>query len=97
MKLKDPSGLAPCSRCGHHISDHGIPTCGVHGCLCKVFVVPRGAAAALAAPRIQVRLEFKLRDFWIGAYWEVKKYTTHLWICLVPCLSIHVTWRRKQR
>lgn len=45
---------------------------------------------------IHVRLEFKLEDAWIGVFWkrtpqgrEAKK--TDIWVCLVPCLPVHIT------
>lgn len=61
---------------------------------------------------MRIRLEFKLADFWIGAFWRRDKKVVelvdesdlhvhgeevnyfHLWICLLPCLPIHI-WRRK--
>lgn len=42
-----------------------------------------------------LRIEFKLEDMWIGAYWrrtaEIfgEHVTFDLWVCLVPCLPIH--------
>jgi hypothetical protein len=48
----------------------------------------------------RVRLEFKLADCWIGAYWcrrlneDGVEVGRDIWICLLPCLPIHVfrTW-----
>lgn len=54
-----------------------------------------------------IRLEFKIQDLWIGAFWkrdigyvineseyiEEKVIIQHLWICLVPCFPIHIQWR----
>lgn len=34
---------------------------------------------------MRVRLEFKLQDLWVGAYWR----PGHLWVCLLPCLPLH--------
>lgn len=34
---------------------------------------------------IEWRLEFKLVDLWIGAFWTEEE----LWLCLFPCLPIH--------
>ncbi len=41
------------------------------------------------------RFEFKKEDFWIGAFWkkEVGDLNTHLWICLLPCLPLHIFGR----
>jgi hypothetical protein len=39
-----------------------------------------------------VRIEFKPRDLWIGAYWKRLGNTLDLWVCLLPCLPIHFCW-----
>ena len=55
---------------------------------------------------ISVRLEFKLADMWVGAFWrrsteegieEGDKHATivnrprlDVWVCLLPCLPIHI-------
>jgi hypothetical protein len=59
------------------------------------------AVRALMIPDWRVRLEFKLQDLWIGAYWH-KSFATvpgpfwefDLWICLVPCCPIHISRAR---
>ena len=52
---------------------------------------------------MKVKLEFKLQDFWIGAYWENEiEYLVgdrvirnlHIWICLMPCFPIHIIIKR---
>lgn len=35
---------------------------------------------------------FKLEDFWIGAFWRNTGHSTDLWICLIPCFPIHLSW-----
>jgi hypothetical protein len=51
--------------------------------------------------RTWIALEFKLADFWVGLFWQTKpaNYHTidgrvsaelHVYICLVPCLPVHV-------
>ena len=37
---------------------------------------------------MKIRLEFKPRDLWIGAFLEKE----HLWICAIPCFPIHFDW-----
>lgn len=48
-----------------------------------------------------LKLEAKLCDFWIGAFWHTKKadYSTrlgdcsselHIYVCLLPCLPLHL-------
>ncbi len=37
-------------------------------------------------------LEFKPQDLWIGAYWHrPAKGLLHVWVCLLPCLPVHLT------
>lgn len=54
--------------------------------------------------KMKIKLELKWQNLWIGAYWEKKtdvvypkydymptiKKTWHIWICVVPCLPIHI-------
>lgn len=39
---------------------------------------------------MQIRLEFKLADLWIGAFWQRRIDGLHIWICFLPCLPIHI-------
>lgn len=52
---------------------------------------------------MRLRLECKLQNLWIGIRWEkqiVMAYTAingaaqhetlHIWICIIPCISIHI-------
>jgi hypothetical protein len=43
---------------------------------------------------IRARLEFKLADCWIGAFWKRDQSTLHIWICVVPCFPLHVEMMR---
>lgn len=39
-------------------------------------------------------LEFKAEDAWVGAFWRrsgVYAEQLEIWICLIPCLPIHLT------
>lgn len=50
----------------------------------------------------RVALEWKLEDCWVGVFWKrgviqgdhVDGKTLDIWICLLPCLPIHLTFRR---
>jgi len=55
---------------------------------------------------MKIKFELKWQDMWVGAYWKKKnivigkiplkvkiKEEFHIWICVVPCLPIHVWWR----
>ena len=44
---------------------------------------------------MRIKLEFEPRDLWIGIYWRYDHAyynMRHLFICLIPCLPIHITW-----
>lgn len=38
------------------------------------------------------QFEWKLADLWIGAFWKRTGSCIDLWICLLPCLPLHVSW-----
>ncbi len=46
--------------------------------------------------KLKVTLEFKIQDFWIGAYWKSEKNVFncekifHLYLCLIPCFPLHI-------
>jgi hypothetical protein len=55
---------------------------------------------------MRIRLEFKLQDLWIGAFWREgrllrdrqsgqRKREYHLWLCLLPCVPLHFEWKRR--
>jgi hypothetical protein len=48
-----------------------------------------------------IALEWKLADMWVGLFWQRKpanyhiidgrvREDLHVWVCLVPCLPIHI-------
>lgn len=43
--------------------------------------------------RVALTLEWKVEDFWVGAFWKLERRMSalqfDLWICLLPCLPIH--------
>ena len=39
-----------------------------------------------------IRLEFKLEDLWVGAFWRKKDGRFDVWVCILPTLPIHY-WR----
>ena len=43
---------------------------------------------------MKISLEFKLEDLWVGIYWRRDKHywLNHIWICLIPCFPIHISW-----
>ena len=45
--------------------------------------------------RVNVKLEFKLQDMWIGIFWKGEQYDwhtswLHIWICILPMFPIHI-------
>lgn len=43
---------------------------------------------------MKIRLKWERRDLWVGIYWTTDIDTAHVYICLVPCLPIHISWER---
>ena len=43
---------------------------------------------------MRLKIFFAWYDFWIGAYWDVKKRT--LYVCLFPCIVVSVECRAQQ-
>jgi hypothetical protein len=39
---------------------------------------------------MKARLEWKLADCWVGCYWARKDGVLHIWICIVPCVPLHL-------
>lgn len=46
--------------------------------------------AELQNGKASIALEFKWQDLWIGVFWKRKDSFQHLWVCLFPCLPIHI-------
>jgi hypothetical protein len=51
----------------------------------------------LAFGPIWVRVLFEPRDLWLGIYvpkphWEMGCKIRGVYICMIPCVPIHVTW-----
>lgn len=38
------------------------------------------------------QFEWKLADLWIGVFWKHTGNCIDLWICLLPCVPLHVSW-----
>ena len=72
--------LSGCIHCGYYDCP---PQCGLdcYGiCHCKII-----------EKLSRVKIGFKKQDCWVGAYWD----KSHLWICLIPCFFIRITFRGK--
>jgi hypothetical protein len=42
---------------------------------------------------VKARFEFKAADCWVGVFWRREAAQTDVWICVVPMLPLHLTWR----
>lgn len=47
---------------------------------------------------MKITIEFEKHDLWIGLYWRYdEQYRLgHIYICLLPCLPIHITWENEK-
>lgn len=64
---------------------------------CDPIITPRD-------PKFVAGVKFEPRDTWVGVYWDFQPYiwdpdqTYHwvfdLYICVIPCLPLHLSWRR---
>lgn len=36
--------------------------------------------------------EWKLQDMWVGWFWKRTGNCVDLWICVLPCVPLHVSW-----
>lgn len=39
---------------------------------------------------MKIHVEWKVEDLWIGAFWKRSGNVLHLWICVLPCIPIHM-------
>lgn len=48
----------------------------------------------------RVAIEWKLQDLWVGVFWRhgyaafddgAKRMFTDVWICVLPCIPLHIT------
>lgn len=44
--------------------------------------------------KLHARFEFKIEDMWLGLFWRVTDKKIDVWICLLPCLPLHITVER---
>ena len=38
------------------------------------------------------QLEWKPQDLWIGAFWKQQGHCVDLWLCILPCVPLHISW-----
>lgn len=39
----------------------------------------------------RVRFEWKPQDLWVGAFWKNNPFHFDLWICVLPCVPLHIS------
>lgn len=48
-------------------------------------------------PQVLVGIEWKLADLWVGMFLKWRDFATlDIWICLLPCIPIHIIWTRRE-
>ena len=52
-------------------------------------------ATGQPATEIKFRMQFelKIKDLWVGAQWRVWGNCVDIWICLIPCVPLHIQWQ----
>ena len=43
----------------------------------------------------RVALELNWQDMWIECFWDKRGDGKHIWLCLLPCLPIHLQWVKR--
>lgn len=46
---------------------------------------------------MKVRVEFKLADAWVGVFVKKKGCFIHIWVCIIPCVPLHLTIDRTRK
>jgi hypothetical protein len=36
--------------------------------------------------------EWKPQDLWVGAFWKRIGNCLDLWVCVIPCVPLHLCW-----
>jgi hypothetical protein len=39
---------------------------------------------------LKIQFEFKVEDLWVGVFWKREKHILHIWVCVLPCVPLHV-------
>jgi len=58
----------------------------------KKIIFPTASGRPATEIDWRISIEFKLQDLWIGAFWKRIGNCVDLWVCLVPCVPIHISW-----
>ena len=40
----------------------------------------------------RAEFEWKPQDLWIGAFWKRIGNCVDLWVCILPCVPLHISW-----
>ena len=46
---------------------------------------------------MKTQTKFKKEDTWLGVFWQNREYEFHAWICIIPCLPIHISWNKYRK
>jgi hypothetical protein len=42
--------------------------------------------------QLWVEVMWEIRDCWVGVYWTWEGTALHIYVCLIPCVPVHVIW-----
>lgn len=42
---------------------------------------------------LKAQFQFEPRDVWIGLFWRRTEIALHFYVCVVPMIPLHVTYR----
>jgi len=45
-------------------------------------------------PTIKAQFQLEWRDLWVGLFWRRTEIAIHFYVCLIPCLPLHITGLR---
>lgn len=46
-------------------------------------------------PTLKAQLQFEPRDLWVGVFWRKTDIAVHVYLCLIPCIPLHITVLRR--
>ena len=42
-------------------------------------------------PTCKMQLQWEPRDLWVGLFWRRSDIAWHIYVCLLPCVPVHIT------
>lgn len=41
--------------------------------------------------RVDISIKINWHDIWIGLYWNETDNALHIYVCIIPCIPVHVS------